>query len=133
LRQDLARPFPDEYAPLRLPRGVPAMVREVLLSCAGRPVVFAHTVIPRVGLRGAWHDLANLGNRPLGAALFANPRIKRFPLSFRLLQRHHPLHRAARQYLDDLPDQLWARRSLFALGSRPIMVTEVFLPEVLNL
>lgn len=133
VRQGLDRPFPDEYAPLRLPRGEPSIVREVILNCGQRPLVFAHTVLPNAGMRGPWHALANLGNRPLGAALFADPRIERFPLYFRHLNRHHPLHRAAVRATGPLPAMLWGRRSLFALLGQPILVTEVFLPEVLQL
>lgn len=133
IRQELDRPFTDEYAPLGLASGQPGIIREVLLNCARRPLVFAHTVLPDAGMRGAWHALANLGNRPLGAALFADPRIKRFPLSFRHLNRHHPLHRAAVRATGPLPAQLWGRRSMFALLGQPILVTEVFLPEVLRL
>lgn len=133
LRQGLDSPLPDEYAPLGLPEGELAVIREVILSCAQRPLVFAHTVVPHAGLRGPWRGLAELGNRPLGAALFADPLIERFPLSFRQLNRQHALHRAATRHLGALPGRLWARRSLFALARQPILVTEVFLPEVLSL
>jgi chorismate--pyruvate lyase len=133
VRQTLGRPFPDEFEPLGLASGQRALIREVLLYCAASPVVFAHTVIPEIGLSGPWHGLANLGNRPLGAALFADPRIERFPLSFRRINRLHPLHRSARRHVAALPDRLWARRSLFSLRHRVIMVTEVFLPGVLKL
>ncbi len=133
VRQDHGRPFPDEYAPLDLTPNQRATIREVVLRDAARPLVYAHTVIPEDGLRGPWRSLRGLGNRPLGEALFADPRIERFPLHFRRLNRHHPLHRAARARLTGLPEQLWARRSLFALQDMPIMVTEVFLPGVLSL
>jgi chorismate--pyruvate lyase len=77
--------------------------------------------------------LTALGHRPLGAALFANPRVKRFPLEYRHLDQRHPLHRAACADTSTAHGPLWARRSLFALEGHPILVTEVFLPEVLNL
>lgn len=133
VRQELDRPFADEYAPLGLPPGEPSIIREVVLNCGQCPLVFAHTVLPIAGMRGPWHALANLGNRPLGAALFADPRIQRFPLSFRHLNRLHPLHRAAVDAVGPLPNLLWGRRSLFALLGQPILVSEVFLPEVVCL
>ncbi len=133
IRQEHDRPFPDEYAPLALAPSQRATIREVVLHGAAQPLIFAHTVIPEEGMRGPWRSLHGLGNRPLGEALFADPRIKRFPLRYRRLNRHHPLHRAARARLGGLPDQLWARRSLFALEGMPIMVTEIFLPGVLSL
>jgi chorismate--pyruvate lyase len=133
VRQELDRPFPDEFAALGLPHGQPSIVREVILNCGQRPLVFAHTVLPCAGMRGPWQALAYLGNRPLGAALFADPRIERYPLQFRRLNRHHPLHLAAARAAGPVPDMLWGRRSLFALQGRPILVTEVFLPEMLRL
>lgn len=133
IRQRLARPFADEYAPIRLRSGEWALVREAWLMCADTPLVFAHSVIPRAGLRGPWRRLAGLGDRPLGAALFADPRIKRHPLHWRALDRRHPLYRRIRKMQAGLPARLWARRSLFSLQGQPILVTEVFLPEVLRL
>jgi chorismate--pyruvate lyase len=132
LRQSVARPYPDESAPLALRDHQRAMVREVLLRSGATPLVYAHTVIPQDCLRGPWRMLAGLGNRSLGGALFADPRVARFPLTFRSLDRRHPLYRAALPYLDHPTRALWARRSQFALAGHRLMVTEVFLPSVLQ-
>lgn len=113
-------------------RGI-ALVREVYLYCRRTPVVFAHSVIVRRALRGPWRRLAGLGTRPLGAALFADPRVRRHPLHQRKLNAHHELYRRACAELDQKPPYLWARRSLFALHKSPILVTEVFLPAILKL
>jgi len=133
LRQSHGLPDDDERRPLRLPRGRLALLREVLLVCGETPLVFAHSVIPLAGLCGPWVGLAGLGHRPLGAALFANPRIRRQPLEYRRLDARHPLYRGATRHLATPPATLWARRSLFALEQRPILVSEVFLPDVLKL
>lgn len=109
------------------------MVREVLLLRGTTPLVFAHTVFAREAMRGAWRRIAGLGNRPLGAALFADPRIARYPLRQKKLPRPHPLHQAAAARLKKMPPSLWARRSIFAAGKSPILVSEVFLPAMFNL
>ncbi len=109
------------------------LVREVLLLCGHTPLVFAHTVLARDGLRGAWRSIARLGTRPLGAALFADPRVTRFPLRQKKLPRSHALHRQAVGQLQCPLPPLWARRSIFAVGKSPILVSEVFLPAILNL
>jgi chorismate--pyruvate lyase len=109
------------------------MVREVLLLRGATPLVFAHTVFATGGLRGAWRGIAGLGNRPLGAALFADPRIARFPLRQKKLSRSHPLYRSAAAQLKKMPSPLWARRSIFASGKSPILVSEVFLPAIHDL
>ena len=109
------------------------LVREVFLICRDTPLVFAHTVLDADSLCGTWRSVAKLGNRPLGAALFADPRIRRDALRQRKLGADHELQRRLRTLIPSAPQSVWARRSIFALGGSPILVTEVFLPEVLNL
>jgi len=109
------------------------IVREVLLLRDTTALVFAHTVFDAASLRGAWRGVSVLGTRPLGAALFADPRIARFPLRQKKLGTGHPLYRRAAVHLNQPPAALWARRSIFAAGKSPILVSEVFLPAVLDL
>ena len=133
LHQGMGLPFRDETATLGLASGRLALLRDVRLNCGETPLVYAHSVIPRDGLDGPWRHLAGLGNRPLGAALFADPRIRRGTLHYLRLDRRHPLYRCAAGHLGPLPRTLWARRSLFELAGCPILVTEVFLPAALQL
>ena len=109
------------------------LVREVLLLRGTKPLVFAHTVVAPGALRGAWRSVTALGSRPLGAALFADPRIARFPLRQKKLPLSHPLHRRAAGQLKKQAPPLWARRSIFAAGDSPILVSEVFLPAIFEL
>lgn len=133
LYQQLARVSLDETALIGVRRVELALTREVLLYCGEMPVVFAHSVVDRAGLRGPWRWLSGLGARPLGAALFADPRVERSPLAFRALHAHHLLFRRAAALLPRAPEALWARRSLFVREGVPLLVTEVFLPGVLEL
>ena len=133
LRQTLGRPHLDETELLGLTRPRRALIREVLLADAETPLVFAHSVIPMESLKGPWTSLAGLGNRPLGAALFGNPRVGRHALEFRRVDRRHPLYREAVRHLEAPPSALWARRSRFTLDGHPLLVTEVFLPATLRL
>ena len=110
-----------------------AMVREVYLYCGDTPVVFAHSVVAHKNLRGAWRGLSGLGNKSLGTVLFTNPRIKRTPLEFKKVSRGHFLYDRACIRLPEKPVNLWARRSLFTLHGQSILVTEVFLPAILEL
>ncbi|MCW5576138.1 MAG: chorismate lyase [Burkholderiales bacterium] len=132
LFQGRHRPNADE-AFLFAGRTSQVMVREVLLLRGAMPLVFAHTVFDAASLRGAWRGVSVLGNRPLGAALFADPRIARFPLRQKKLAGNHPLYRGAAARLKRPPPSLWARRSIFAAGKSPILVSEVFLPAVFDL
>jgi chorismate--pyruvate lyase len=133
LAQRLATVRVDERAALGVGAGAQCVEREVSLNCGVRPLVFAHSVVAPRMLKGPWHLLKGLGGRPLGAALFADPRIRRHPLRFRQLNRRHMLYARARPLFDDEPATLWARRSLFVLCGAPLLVTEVFLPAILAL
>lgn len=125
-------PSVEEAALLKIAERETAQVREVLLYGNAKPVVFAHSVLPRRSLHGAWRGLGKLGNKPLGAILFANPNVKRTPLSYKKLFAHHVLYQAAVTHLSEKPEYLWARRSIFSLHCAHIMVVEIFLPELIK-
>ena len=127
-----AKAFTDESALLGLKVSQHALIREVLLIGNNQPVVFAHSVLPRASLRGAWNRLGRLGNKPLGATLFANPKVKRTPLEYKKLPRHQPISMRVAEHMQASPKALWARRSIFSLICAKILVTEVFLEELLK-
>ncbi len=127
-----AKAITDEAALLHLPAYKTALIREVLLIGNNQPVVFAHSVLPRTSLRGAWNGLGRLGNKPLGATLFANPKVKRTPLEYKKLSRQHPISMRVAKHMQTSPKALWARRSMFSLNCAKILVTEVFLEELLK-
>lgn len=124
------QPLPDEAVVVD---GGRASVREVVLECDGTPVIFAHTVVPTAprGRLSRW--LARLGSRSLGSLLFAYPGFKRGALEFRRLDRRHPLYRRAGNIAPIATANLWARRSLYRLGTQRVLVTEVFLPAIVQL
>ncbi|MBC9072596.1 chorismate lyase [Thauera sp. CAU 1555] len=135
ISQRLKRPNRDEAWLLGLRAGELAWVREVLLVADGRAVVFARSVLPRHNLRGAWNLFHGIGARPLGAALFADPRIERQPLAcIGLDRRDARYHRIAAALAGQgLPSRVWARRSVFLLNGRALLVSEAFAPAILDL
>lgn len=144
LRSGLARVAVDEAAVLGFANDRLAFSREVFLFAEEQPVVFAHSACAEIDSRGAWQAIRGLGNRSLGTLLFTHPLVKRLPLHYRKLQVQHPWYRRAcalsqrakheaEEQDQDVPDFLWARRSLFSLRGAPLLVTEVFLPEILQL
>ncbi|MCM8613552.1 chorismate lyase [Accumulibacter sp.] len=135
LRQQRCKPTADEAQALGLPPAVLAWVREVALSCDGRIVVFAHTVLPCRPRGPLTRWLARLGERSLGALLFAHVGFSRGPMKFRRLDRRHVLFVPAVQALEfpvASPQALWARRSQFGFGTQSVLVTEVFSPALLQ-
>jgi len=132
LQRRMRIPNEDEYEALGRPTHKLAYVREVLLHAGGRRVVMAHSIVGRGDLHGAWHRVRTLGTRPLATALFADPLVARGNFEFARLDSRHPLWKRVRALLGrDLP-ALWARRSLFRRHGRPLMVTEVFLPGLVD-
>lgn len=128
-----AHPMVDEAQVVGVNARQYALLRDVYLYCGNTPMVFAHSVLPFSSLVGRWGQLKQLGNRPLGAALFVDPIIRRQRLQFKKIDQRHPLY--PREWVKNhqtAPD-LWARRSLFSLTTQRILVTEVFLPDILTL
>lgn len=133
IREVHARPHLDEHALIDVPLGRHAWVREVLLIADDQPVVFAHSVLRLQDLTGAWHMTRAIGSRPLGAALFADPGIRRGDLHAARIPAAHPLHQQASQASGLALPLLWGRRSRFTREDRPLLVTEVFLPGIFKL
>ena len=72
LRQAWQRPRASERRALGLGTHEVALVREVLLECAGEPWVFARSIMPAATLRGRLRHLRRFGERSLGALLFSS-------------------------------------------------------------
>ena len=130
LSQRRMRPYRDERRLLGMPEHQMALVRQVLLTCAGQPWVFARTVIPVRSLSGRGRRLARLGNRPLGAMLFADRTVRRGRLQVARLTPGNAVFASAVSGLTRLPDEIWGRRSVFHYAGRPLLVNEIFLPDV---
>lgn len=130
LFQGWARPQHNETRELGMRTGSSGFVREVHLLCDGRPWVFARTVIPRTTLTGPRRCLTRLKSRPLGALLFADPTMQRGPVEIARLSPCDKLYPSAIRHLTQRPETIWGRRSLFTLGGKPLLVSEIFLPGI---
>lgn len=102
-----------------------AWLREVVLGTAATPLVHAISVIPEVTL-GAHRWLAELGDRPLGEALFAVEGVSREPLEVALLADAHPLANRALRATGARLATLWVRRSVVRLAGHPLLIHECF-------
>ena len=129
LREGRAAPNRDERWMPKIRRGADVMRREVVLKVDDRPWVFAHTLANREGVR----LLRRAGRRALAIVLFADPRVQAGPLYFRELDARHPLYRSARPWCGEhAPSRMCARRAVFRRGRAWLLVTEVFLPAILE-
>ncbi len=134
LAQRLALALPDEVAAVALPRRVQVQEREVLLRCDEKAMVYAHTIVPLSATASDWPFFGRLGERSLGTTLFGDPRVWRGELEYARLHAQHPLAIRAAAAVDvRLHGPLLARRCLYKRGHGLLLVTEVFLPEIVHL
>lgn len=138
LHQHGAPCLADEAGAIGLARVQRVWEREVLLECDGKPVVFAHTVVPTDCDASDWPLFSALGERSLGTTLFYDPLVRRGQLEFARLRAGHPLVRRAHAALGapgklDEQNIYYARRCVYRRRQGLLLVTEVFLPAVLSL
>lgn len=129
LRQGWARPLDSERRLLGMRRGGVAILREVEMLCGDVPWVFARTLIPVHSLQGRARRLTLLEDRPLGEVLFSDASLQRGVTQMAHLQPGHSLFTAATAHLDAV-NGLWGRRTLYHLAGKPLLVNELFLPDI---
>ncbi|WP_027858363.1 chorismate--pyruvate lyase family protein [Marinobacterium jannaschii] len=115
--QGWSRPTRSEAKALNMRTRQRALIREVQLIGRDQAWVYARSVFPATTLTGSQRQLKLIGTRSLGTILFRDPTMRRGPLQVSRLQ---------------LKDRqaVWARRSLFYLSDKPLLVCEVFLPAL---
>ncbi|HZW20098.1 MAG TPA: chorismate lyase [Noviherbaspirillum sp.] len=135
LRQERGLCLTDEAEMVELRRRSHVQEREVLLQCDGRPVVFAHTIVPLSATTSDWPFFGTLGERSLGTTLFGDPKVLRGRLQYARLRAQHPLVERARAALgnDEFAAPLFARRCLYRRRNGVLLVTELFLPAIAEL
>lgn len=130
ISQTWDRPMMNEARALNLHPGKYALVRQVELLCGDVPFVYARTIIPRKTLSGSLRRLAHLQSRSLGATLFALPSMRRGEVEIANLRDSSRVHQLMAERGILLPPSVWARRSVFHVYKKPLLVSEVFLPAM---
>jgi chorismate--pyruvate lyase len=103
-------------------------VREIEITCGAIRWIFARSIFPQSTVRQhPW--LRNLGDNGLGESLSSIEDVRREPLEYIELRSRHELALAARAE-STAGTPLWARRAVYRLAGWPILVQEVFLPEL---
>jgi len=108
--------------------GETVLVREVLLHCDGVATVFAQTEIPVSTLSDEQKQLTELGNTSLGRVLFQNKSLQRGHIEIAEFSMGSEVHQLSDSLQQDCAHSLWARRSVFYIENKPLLVSEVFLP-----
>ena len=130
LYHDRQKPFISETRLLQLPLQQKTLVREVLLSADGQPLIVARTIIPIKTLIGAQKNLSRLGTRPLGEVIFSYPDLQRLEMDCSCVK--------LACWTDSIKQQVgivkpvWGRRTVYAIKGHELLVNEFFLPNVIN-
>jgi chorismate--pyruvate lyase len=134
LWQKRGRMMLNEARALGMTPGEYALLRQVHLYCGDQAVVFARTVIPLRSLKGRQKRLAHLGKRSLGAVIFADKSMRRGDIEVCRLRAGQSLFAEAQAksalFLTQKP--LWGRRSVFTVNGKKLLVSEFFLPALLQ-
>jgi chorismate--pyruvate lyase len=136
----------DEAHALRLDRGTPVWVREVMMSIDGLDCVVARSLTPMRASRSTWQGMRRLRTRPLADMLYHDRTVRRSAFECRRLAPGVPFHATARDAVTDpgaspadagtrpaaeTPHdvgRILARRSVFWRHGQPLLVAEGFLP-----
>lgn len=122
-------PFKDESLSLKLRNRERVFIRESWLMSKNDKLVYARTVIPGKTLQGKARILVNLGTRPLGQVLFADKKIYRSDIRYANLPAGCDLYICVMDNINKNED-IWGRQSLFFIQSRPLLISEVFMPVI---
>jgi chorismate lyase len=130
LSEQWQRPMFNERVLLGMRDSDYGRVRQVQLLCNSRPWIFARTVIPGTTLSGTQRRLAHLGNKPLGALLFADKSVQRGRMEVTCIKPGQPIYEIATRDLKNVSTPIWGRRSIFYRDTKPLLVSEIFLPTI---
>lgn len=132
IKQRWVLPNNSERQLLELPPRQKVLLREVILHCGNKPVVFARSLIPICTLRGEHRRLGRLKTKPLGQYLFSKYYLKRSQFQCARLSNAMPFYQFLHQNFG-LDQDIWGRRSLFQLKKKKLLVSEYFLPDIRDL
>lgn len=136
LRQATAQLRAPERRALGVPRRGCTLVREVLLSVDGQPLVWARSSLHKSALAGPWKALKGLGRRPLADLLYRDRRVRRSTLQPKRIAVQGPTRRhMARQWAaatGAAPPRAmqWSRHSVFKRQGAQLRILELFHPDV---
>ena len=132
VRQIWQRPLPDEVRVLSLQTGRYALLREIFLRCDDAPLVYGRSIIPVQTFTGAERRLARWGQRPLGDYLFSGKKIRRSRIEIAQITPLDNLYHLVERNISFEATSLWGRRSIFYIKNKPLLIVEVFLPEIIR-
>ena len=101
-------------------------LREVLIYADKLPIMYARTILPSKYLRGFWHKIKNLNNKPLADIVFERRMIRRSRFKFKKPSINDNFSKRIKMF--DLKNTkiLATRQSTFKNKNEKVLLTEVF-------
>jgi chorismate--pyruvate lyase len=101
-------------------------LREVLIYADKLPIMYARTILPSNYLRGFWHKIKNLNNKPLADIVFERRMIIRSRFKFKKPSINDNFSKRIKMF--DLKNTkiLATRQSTFKNKNEKVLLTEVF-------
>lgn len=131
LLQRWHKPFLSERRLLKLPEHQYSLTREVLLHANGKPLILARTIIPAATIKATQNHLSHLGNRPLGEIIFSYPGLERMAMDVTLIKPSAWKKPVLAETAIGQP--VWGRRTVYVISHKQMLVSEFFLPDVLDI
>ena len=127
LNLNISTPFIDEAPFFSYTEDPDVLAREVILKLDQYPVIFARSICHQTSEN--WLDILDCGNRSLGEKLFdGSLPITRGKFEYKVML---PETYFSSVYQPKIPlAPCLARRSVFWLEEKPLLLTEIFLPEL---
>lgn len=108
----------NEAATLNIATTELVFVREIFICHQDKPWIYGRSIFPKTSLTP---QLQTLGNQSLGDILFADPSLQRGDFMICVV------------CCNALASTVWGRQSMFHLSHKPILLTEIFLPDMLQI
>ena len=120
----------DEATLLSINIDESCFIRKSLLKNDEQTLVYARTVIPEKTLTGN-EELTTLGDKPLGDVLFSDESTYRSEIRYAKIPVDCEIYSEATKGLN-ITSELWGRQSLLYIEQKPLLITEIFLPAILE-
>jgi len=101
-------------------------LREVLIYADKLPIMYARTVLPSKNLRGFWHKIKKLNNKPLADIVFEKKTIIRSNFKFKKPSNNDNFSRKIKMFNLKNTKILATRQSTFENKNKKVLLTEVF-------
>jgi len=101
-------------------------LREVLIYADKLPIMYARTILPSRCLRGFWHKIRKLNNKPLADIVFRTNHINRSRFKFKKPSINDDFTKRIATFDLKNTNILATRQSIFKNRNEKVLLTEVF-------